>query len=240
MSRGINRTIVGVVGDEAVLDHLEGVDVATPGCLGGAADHLAVQAGQPGEPHPASTVSGSAACRSARTPSPSSPDPCAVETPSRRWPRPSWPVAPARRCCAAAPTSRAPRRTPSRGSASTGCASWPRSATRSGCRSSPRWSTPPTSDVVAGYADMLQVGTRNMQNFALLQAVGESRQAGDAQARSHRDLRGMADGRRVHRAARQPRHRPVRAGHPHVRDRDPQHARRLRGPDGAARCPTCR
>src|SRR5205807_7433977 len=26
--------------------------------------------------------------------------------------------------------------------------------------------------VVAGYADMLQVGTRNMQNFALLQAVG--------------------------------------------------------------------
>ncbi len=29
-------------------------------------------------------------------------------------------------------------------------------------------------DLVASYADMLQVGTRNMQNFALLQAVGES------------------------------------------------------------------
>ncbi|MFW5417304.1 3-deoxy-7-phosphoheptulonate synthase [Nocardiopsis sp. CNT-189] len=29
-------------------------------------------------------------------------------------------------------------------------------------------------ELVAGYADMLQVGTRNMQNFALLQAVGES------------------------------------------------------------------
>ncbi|HVA59987.1 MAG TPA: 3-deoxy-7-phosphoheptulonate synthase [Mycobacteriales bacterium] len=27
-------------------------------------------------------------------------------------------------------------------------------------------------DLVAGYADMLQIGTRNMQNFALLQAVG--------------------------------------------------------------------
>ena len=27
-------------------------------------------------------------------------------------------------------------------------------------------------DVVAEYADMLQIGTRNMQNFALLQAVG--------------------------------------------------------------------
>jgi len=30
-------------------------------------------------------------------------------------------------------------------------------------------------DLVADYADMLQVGTRNMQNFALLQAVGSAR-----------------------------------------------------------------
>ena len=30
-------------------------------------------------------------------------------------------------------------------------------------------------DLVSSYADMLQVGTRNMQNFALLQAVGEAR-----------------------------------------------------------------
>jgi 3-deoxy-7-phosphoheptulonate synthase len=29
-------------------------------------------------------------------------------------------------------------------------------------------------DLVCGYADMLQVGTRNMQNFSLLQAVGEA------------------------------------------------------------------
>jgi 3-deoxy-7-phosphoheptulonate synthase len=28
--------------------------------------------------------------------------------------------------------------------------------------------------MVAGYADMLQIGTRNMQNFALLQAIGET------------------------------------------------------------------
>ena len=34
---------------------------------------------------------------------------------------------------------------------------------------------------------MLQVGTRNMQNFGLLQAVGDDRQAGDAQARHDRD-----------------------------------------------------
>jgi 3-deoxy-7-phosphoheptulonate synthase len=31
---------------------------------------------------------------------------------------------------------------------------------------------PASVDLVAGYADMLQVGARNMQNFALLQAVG--------------------------------------------------------------------
>ncbi|HEY7596951.1 MAG TPA: 3-deoxy-7-phosphoheptulonate synthase [Actinophytocola sp.] len=30
-------------------------------------------------------------------------------------------------------------------------------------------------DMVAEYADMLQIGTRNMQNFALLQAIGEAR-----------------------------------------------------------------
>ena len=38
--------------------------------------------------------------------------------------------------------------------------------------------------VVAEHADMLQVGTRNMANFGLLQAVGECRQAGAAQARA--------------------------------------------------------
>jgi len=33
---------------------------------------------------------------------------------------------------------------------------------------------PGSVDLVASYADMLQVGTRNMQNFALLQAVGSA------------------------------------------------------------------
>jgi 3-deoxy-7-phosphoheptulonate synthase len=33
---------------------------------------------------------------------------------------------------------------------------------------------PADVDLVCGYADMLQVGTRNMQNFALLQAVGSA------------------------------------------------------------------
>src|SRR6201993_4202924 len=76
-------------------------------------------------------------------------------------------------------------------------------------------------DLVASYADMLQVGTRNMQNFPLLQAVGEGGRgggkAGDAQARHERHHRGVADGRRVHRPARQPGYRAVQARHPHLR-----------------------
>ena len=44
------------------------------------------------------------------------------------------------------------------------------------------------------------------------------RQAGAPQARHDRDHRGVADGRGVRRAARQPRHRPVRARHPDLRD----------------------
>ena len=43
------------------------------------------------------------------------------------------------------------------------------------------------TDVVAEYADMLQVGTRNMANFALLQALGQRGQAGHAQARHEFD-----------------------------------------------------
>ena len=41
-------------------------------------------------------------------------------------------------------------------------------------------------ELVARYADVLQVGARNMQNFSLLEAVGAGRQAGDAQARPRR------------------------------------------------------
>ena len=89
-------------------------------------------------------------------------------------------------------------------------------------------------DLVASYADMLQVGTRNMQNFPLLQAVGGGGQAGHAQARHERHHRGMADGRRVHRPARQPGHRAVRAGHPYLRERHQEHPGHQRGPGRAA------
>ena len=39
-------------------------------------------------------------------------------------------------------------------------------------------------EVVERYADMIQIGARNMQNFALLTEVGRTQQAGAAEARA--------------------------------------------------------
>ena len=46
--------------------------------------------------------------------------------------------------------------------------------------------TPAHVDLVASYADVLQIGARNMQNYHLLQAVGETRKTGVAQTWSSR------------------------------------------------------
>ena len=59
-------------------------------------------------------------------------------------------------------------------------------------------------DIVAEYADILQIGTRNMQNYSLLNAVGAGRPAGHAEARLRRDDRGVPDGGRVHRRSGNP------------------------------------
>ena len=51
---------------------------------------------------------------------------------------------------------------------------------------------------------------------------------GAAQARHGQHDRGVAAVRRVHRPRGQPRHHALRARHPHLRDRHPQHPRHLR------------
>ena len=77
---------------------------------------------------------------------------------------------------------------------------------------------------------------RHPQHAELPAAAGgrRRRQAGHAQARHERHHRGMADGRRVHRPARQPRHRAVRARHPDLREGHQEHAGHQRGPGRAA------
>ena len=90
------------------------------------------------------------------------------------------------------------------------------------------------------YADVLQIGARNMQNYRLLEAVGETRPAGAAQARPQRHDRRVAAGRRVHPQRRQPERDALRARHPHVRSAHPLHAAAGHGALPARRRRTCR
>ena len=72
---------------------------------------------------------------------------------------------------------------------------------------------------VVEVADVIQLGARNMQNYALLAEVGRAGLPGAAQARPLGDARGAADGGGVHPQGGQPERDAVRARHPHVRDR---------------------
>ena len=83
-------------------------------------------------------------------------------------------------------------------------------------------------DVVCEYADVLQVGARNMQNFPLLAEVGKVGKPVLLKRGIVDDHRGVADGGRVHRQGGQPRRDPLRARHPHLRDGHAQHARHQR------------
>ena len=51
---------------------------------------------------------------------------------------------------------------------------------------------------VSEYADVLQIGARNMQNFSLLKEVGRSAEAGPPEEGHELHHRGMAQLRRVH------------------------------------------
>ena len=64
--------------------------------------------------------------------------------------------------------------------------------------------TPQDVEMVVKYADILQVGARNMQNFVLLDEVGKAKQAGDAQEGSVGHHSGMAAGGGVHTGAGKP------------------------------------
>ena len=83
-----------------------------------------------------------------------------------------------------------------------------------------------TEDValVARYADVLQIGARNMQNYRLLEAVGEPGKPVLLKARAQRHARRIAAGGRVHSQRRQPERDALRARHPHVRGPHPIYA----------------
>ena len=86
---------------------------------------------------------------------------------------------------------------------------------RPACRIVTEVMEPNRSTSSVEYADILQIGTRNMQNFSLLQRGRARRTPGAAEAGLRGDARRVADGRRVHPRPGQPERHPVRARHPH-------------------------
>ncbi len=122
--------------------------------------------------------------------------PCAVEARRAGETTAEAVARPVPACFAAGSTSRAPARTPSRGWASPGCRIL-------NARPSPRAAGGGRGDgdVPDGGDDdhvgVLQVGARNMQNFALLKALGKHARAGAAQARHRGDGGGVAARGRV-------------------------------------------
>ena len=85
-------------------------------------------------------------------------------------------------------------------------------------------------ELIEKYADILQVGARNMQNFTLLRELGTHAHPDHAEARHLRDDRGMAALGRIHPRRRQHERDALRARHPHLRELHPQHARHLGDP----------
>ena len=136
---------------------------------------------------------------------------------------------PARRCCAAAPSSRAPRPTSSAGSASAASRSSPQAREETGLGDDHRGDD--AGRCRAGLRVHRRLPDRRAQFAELLPARGgrQGGQAGHAQARAVDADRGVAARRRVHPVAGQPERDPLRARDPHLREGDAQHARSGRG-----------
>ena len=77
------------------------------------------------------------------------------------------------RCCAAARTSRAPRPSPSRGSASEGLGILREAREETGLPIVSEMTSANLADEFEEAVDVIQVGARNMQNYGLLEVVGK-------------------------------------------------------------------
>jgi 3-deoxy-7-phosphoheptulonate synthase len=169
VSRGVHRTIVGLVGD---VQQFETLNLDTLPGVGNVVRISAAYKLVSRENHPkTSTVSVAGV--------PIGPDtftliagPCAVETPEQT-------VAAARMAKAAGASllrggAYKPRTSPYafQGLGETGLKILAEAKAETGLPIVTEVVDAQDVDLVSGYADMLQIGTRNMQNFALLQAAG--------------------------------------------------------------------
>ena len=92
---------------------------------------------------------------------------------------------------------------------------------------------PADVEVFERYVDMLQVGARNMANFVLLKAVGQSRKPVLLKRGLSATIEEWLMAAEYILSLGQPQRHPLRARHPHLRDGHPQHPRPL----GRARHP---
>ncbi|MGI8697163.1 MAG: 3-deoxy-7-phosphoheptulonate synthase, partial [Mycobacteriales bacterium] len=174
VSRGVTRTIVGVVGDEDVLAHLEGIDITQ---LAGVTQimRISVPYKLVSRQHHAGTstitvrgvpIGGDTFTLIA--------GPCAVETAEQTMAAARMAV----RAGAAMLRGGAykPRTSPYafQGLGEDALRILADARAETGLPFVTEVVDAGDVDTVAGYADMLQVGTRNMSNFSLLQAVGRA------------------------------------------------------------------
>ena len=88
---------------------------------------------------------------------------------------------------------------------------------------------PERVDLVAEHADILQIGARNMQNFSLLRRVAEAGKPVLLKRGMSATIEEWLLSAEYVLSRRQPQRHPVRARHPHLRDRHALHARPERG-----------
>ena len=94
--------------------------------------------------------------------------------------------------------------------------------------------------VMEKYADCLQIGSRNMQNFALLKEVGRSRLPVLLKRGFSATINDLLMSAEYILSEGNPQRAPLRARHSHLRNHDPQHARPECGPNPESQDAACR
>ncbi len=87
-------------------------------------------------------------------------------------------------------------------------------------------------EMVCGYADILQIGTRNMTNFSLLREVGKTQTPVMLKRGMAATIEEWLQAAEYIASAGQQKHDAVRAGHPDIRNVHAQHVRYQRHPRG--------
>ena len=224
VSDGEERTVIGVVGpDVASVEHI----VSLPGRRAGHPRHQAVQARQPRAPSRPDARPRRRGRRRGGSTLQIMAGPCAVESREQLLATARW----VKREGATVLRGGAfkPRTSPYafQGLGEEGLKLLAEAREETGLPVVSEITDPADVELFDRYVDMLQVGSRNMHNFVLLKAVGQSRKPVLLKRGFGATIEEWLMAAEYILSSRQPQRDPVRARHPHLRDGDPQHARPL-------------